>query len=264
MLDACPSLATTWPLQRASWLREPPSPRATTSLRWTLPYWRVTASPLCPSPRGKRLLSWNLPFGIAARDIQPGGYVINASTLDALQGRAIDFDLPPTPNFADHIEPYAIDEATFETADQLTIYPEDRSFLGYRRSAVRGVGTRNMIVLLGTTSRTGSFVKQLERRLQGLASDYANIDGVVAVAHTEGGSDVAAGQPNNLALLLRTLAGFIIHPNIGAILAVDYGLEPVTNAMLRDYMVEHGYPLDQVPHKFLSLTGSFQANLAQG
>src|SRR5690606_23581308 len=68
----------------------------------------------------------------------------------------------------------------------------------------------------------------------------------------------------NLDLLLRTLAGWLVHPNVGAVLAVDYGAEAVTNAMLRRYMQENGYPLDQVTHRFLSLAGSFAADLAAG
>ena len=117
-----------------------------------------------------------------------------------------------------------------------------------------------IIVLLGTTSRTGSYVKQLEERVKSLAGGYDNVDGIVAVAHTEGGSE----HPNNLDFLLRTLAGFMVHPNVGAVLAVDYGVEPVTNQMLHDFMRENDYALDDVPHQFLSLTDTFEAGLAQG
>jgi altronate dehydratase len=208
---------------------------------------------------GDKLLSWNLPFGAALRPIAPGEYVANAEMIHALSGRAIDFALPSAPNFVDHLEPYTVDEATFRAADQVTPYEHDRTFLGYRRSGGRGVGTRNMIVLLGTSSRTGGFVKQLEAKLAGAAEGYTNIDGIVAVAHTEGGHE----NPNNLEFVLRTLAGFMVHPNVGAVLAVDYGLEPVTNEMVRQYMVDHGYALDAVPHRFLSITGGFQTALAE-
>lgn len=213
-----------------------------------------------PIPAGGDLLSWNLPFGVATADIAPGQYVCNEGMLHALHGRTIDFALPPAPNFADRIEPYQLDEENFQPGDPDIRYSEDRTFLGYRRDGGRGVGTRNTIVLLGTTSRTGSYVKQLAARLNSLVDDYPNIDGIVPVAHTEGGSE----SPNNAELLLRTLAGFMVHPNVGAVLAVDYGLEPITNAMLSDYMQEHGYPLDHVPHQFLSLSGGFDANLERG
>ena len=123
------------------------------------------------------------------------------------------------------------------------------------------MGTRNYIVLLGITSRTASYVKQLESRLKGLASAYPNVDGIVAAAHTEGGGNQ---RPNNFDLLLQTLAGFMLNPNVGAVLAVDYGTEPVTNALLRQYLERQKYPLADVLHHFLTLKGGFQTNLEQG
>ena len=39
-----------------------------------------------------------------------------------------------------------------------------RTFAGYRRPGRRGVGTRNTIVILGTTSHTASFARQLTAR----------------------------------------------------------------------------------------------------
>ena len=215
-----------------------------------------------PIAAGEPLLSWGLPFGLATHHISPGTYVCNAGMLEALRGRYLDFDLPAAPNFQDKITPYTINEVTFQAAEQMPRYDHPRAFMGYRRGGNRGVGTRNFIVLLGTTSLTGSFVKQLETRLKDVTDAYENIDGIVAVAHTEGGEE----KPNNLDMLLRTLAGFIIHPNVGAVLAVDYGQEPVTNAMLRQFMLENDYPLADVPHQFLTLSGGggFEANLAQG
>lgn len=218
---------------------------------------RFALQPISP---GQPLLSWGLPFGLATRLIEPGNYVCNAGMLEALRGRNLDFALPPAANFEDKIEPYLLDEARFQPAAQLPLYDDPRTFQGYRRSARRGVGARNYIVLLGLSSRVGSFVRQLEERLKSAAAPYPNIDGIVAVAHTEGGGE----QPNNLDLLLRTLAGFIINPNVGALLAVDYGVEAVTQTLLRDYMRAHDYPLDEVLHRFMTLQGSFQESLAQG
>lgn len=210
--------------------------------------------------QGEAILSWELPFGTALQPIKPGNYVINQSVLDALSVRSLDFELPSIPNFAEQSHAYVIDEENFQPAHAAPPYPDTRNFLGYRRSLARGVGTRNTIVLLGTTSRTGSYVKQLAARLQGKLNKYINVDGIVPVAHTEGGAE----QPNNLALLLRTLAGFMVNPNVGAVLVVDYGIEQVTNSMLEAYMREHSYPLDEVQHRFLSLGGEFQDNLAIG
>jgi len=134
-------------------------------------------------------------------------------------------------------------------------------FLGYRRPANRGTGTRNFLVILGTSSRTAAFARQLAARLHPLARVHPSLDGVVAIAHTEGG---APTDDNNSLEVLRALAGFIVHPNVGAVLAVDYGVEPLNNARLRAFMREHGYPLDAVPHKFLTLDRGIAAGLATG
>lgn len=209
---------------------------------------------------GESLLSWELPFGVAVQSIEPGQYVINQGVLEALRVRSLEFALPETPNFVDQVPPFLLNEQNFQPAPALSRYSETRTFLGYRRSQARGVGTRNSIVLLGTTSRTGSYVKQLAARLQGELTHYPLVDGIVPVAHTEGGAE----QPNNLGLLLRTLAGFILNPNVGAVLIVDYGTEAVTNQMVEAYMREHNYPIDDVFHQFLSIKGGFEDNLAKG
>ena len=214
-----------------------------------------------PIPSGEALLSWGLPFGYASRDISPGSYVCNARILEALRGRNVDFDLPGEANFADKITPYLLDEAGFRPGAQVARYEEPGTFLGYPRGAARGVGTRNFVVILGTSSRTAGYARALEDRLRGVAADCANVDGIVAVAHTEGGG---SEQPNNLDFVLRTLSGFVVHPNVGAVLAVDYGTETVTNDMIRKYMADNGYPLADVRHQFLSLEGRFQDNLARG
>ena len=214
-----------------------------------------------PIHNGAALLSWGLPFGYASRDITPGNYVCNARILEALGGRNLDFDLPTEANFNDKITPYLLEEAQFRPGTQVAPYDEPGTFPGYARGDGRGVGTRNFLVILGTSSRTAGYARALEDRLRGLATDCANVDGIVAVTHTEGGG---SEQPNNLEFVLRTLSGFVVHPNVGAVLAVDYGTETINNDMIRNYMETHGYPLAEVRHRFLSLEGRFQDDLARG
>lgn len=216
-------------------------------------------------PAGAALLSWNLPFGMALREIRPGEYVCNAGMLEALHLRRVEFPLPAAPNFAEKYDTYTVDEQTFQPAAQVPRYDHarqlaERTFMGYRRDGQRGVGTRNYIVIMGTTSRSGSFARQLAERTRHLAAGYSHIDGIVAVAHTEGGNEPL----HNLDLVLRTLTGFIVHPNVGAILVVDYGGEQVTNETLQRFMLDQGYPLPAVPHHFMTLGRGFQTDLAQG
>ena len=238
-------------------------------------------------PEGWDLLSWGLRFGKAVRDISPGDYACNEKILRVLrerfdltsgadegpegtsdQGggrvrggyRKDGLDLPEDPNFRDaELEPYVLDEENFRPAEQVPLHEDPRTFMGYRRGGGRGVGTRNYIVVLGVNSRLTGFVRALEGELRGVADAYEDIDGIVCVAHTEGGE---GRTPNNLELLLRTLSGFMVNPNVGAVLAIDGGDEgAVANGALRRYAEEHGYPLEDVPHEFMSLEGSFRADL---
>ncbi len=217
---------------------------------------------VAPIAAGEFLLSWGLPFARALVPIAPGDYVSNQSMLEALKIRRVPgAHFPDTANFADHLETYRLDPAAFRPGQAVERVPVPRTFLGYRRPGNRGVGTRNTVVILGTTSRTASFARQLAARLQAHARLFPGLDGLVAVAHTEGGG---TGEPNNTEEVLRALAGFIVHPNVGAVLAVDYGTEPIANARLRAFMLAHGYPLADTTHAFLTLDRGLAAGLAAG
>lgn len=214
-----------------------------------------------PISEAAPLLSWGLPFGYATRPVAPGDYVCNQKMIDSLSIRNLPFTLPETPNFSDKMAPYRLDEAEFRPGKQVPRHADERNFLGYRRPGNRGVGTRNYIVVMGTTARTSGFARRLADMCSEHAKTYPNVDGVVAVTHTEGGE---GKTPNNIDILLRTLAGFTVHPNIGAMLLVDYGTESVTNEMLQSYMQREGYTLDDVTHRFYRLQGSFDEDLANG
>jgi altronate dehydratase len=215
---------------------------------------------VAPIAVGAALTSWGLPFGRATRPLSAGDYVCNDTMLTALRSRHVGFQVPDTPNFEDYFQPYQLDETSFEPAEQMPLYGETRTFEGYSRGGGRGAGTRNDVVILGTSSLTGSVARLVAAAFAGARERFLNVDGVVAIAHTEGGE---LGVPNNLDLTLRTLAGFITNPNVGAVLALDFGSEPINNAALRHWMETHGSPIDAVPHRFLSLGGDHERNLAQ-
>ena len=211
-----------------------------------------------PTPKNARLLSWGLPFGIALRSLAPGEYVCNAKILDALAERDIDFELPAEANFTDTIETFDLDERTFRAGDQVERIGSDRTFDGYRRSGGRGVGTRNFVVVLAVTSRTNGFARHAAEQAARRAP--RGVDGVVAVTHTEGGG---GPRPNNLDHVLRVLAGFMVHPNVGAVLAVDDGAGSYTSDDLERFMASRGYPLDHVLHAFQRIDGGYESEVAR-
>ena len=147
-----------------------------------------------PIAAGKQLLSWQMPFGTATVGIEPGQYVCNDGMLEALAGRAVQMDLPATPNFESEIPPFVLDAKSFRPGEPVPVKPVPDTFMAYPRSGGRGSGTRNVILLLGTSSLTGGFVRALEAKLQADADALDNVDAIVAVAHTEG----AVPDPNNL------------------------------------------------------------------
>ena len=214
-----------------------------------------------PIRKGAPMLSWRLPFGRALRRIEAGEYVCNQVTIDAFAHRTVDFAFPGEPNFGEEIMPYRFDKSSFRPSGPTPQYEDGRTFQGYFRSVQRGVGTRNVIVILGVTSRSASYAKQLEERLKERVAGYPDIDGVAALAHSEG----SGREPHhNREFLMRALAALFVHPNVGAVLAVDYGVDPVTAGMLEEYLERNRYPHRELPHRFLTLSGHFSADLRAG
>ncbi len=216
---------------------------------------RFAIRPIAPHTS---LLSWNLPFAIATRPIAAGDAVMNVKTLLELQSRDLAITLPPAANFRDHFERYELSADRHTAPPQPTPTTSDTTFMGYKRPAGRGVGTRNVIILLATNAHASSFVTALEARMADVAAHHPTLDGIKAVAHTEGSTTHA----NNRDLLLRTLAGFVVHSNVAAVLLVDYGDGVVNNATLAAYMDENDYPLTAVEHAFLTVRGGFEEELA--
>lgn len=207
---------------------------------------------------GQALLSWGFPFGLAQHAIPPGGYVCNEGVLTELRTRSLDFPLPETPNLVDTYAPYAIDEVAFAPGSQVDLFKEPGRFSGFVRPHGRGTGTRNYIVIVGTTSRTASFARRLASRLNAEVAALKGIDGIVAVAHTEGGTPK---RPNNLDYLTRTLAGFAVHPNVGAVLIVDDGEGPVSNTVLQGFLAREDYPLTGHLLEYQTVSGNFVSDL---
>ena len=209
--------------------------------------------------KGGDLRSWGMAFGRAICPIGPGDYVCNEGVLEALSGRSLQVSLPDTPNFSDEITPYKFDAASYVPCERADYEPVRRQFEGYYRGEQRGVGTRNHILILGVSSRVAGFVKHVEKKCAFMNHGYVNVDRVVGVTHTEGDD---AGL-NNVELVLRTLSGFVVHPNIGAVVLVDDGNEAITGSDVLKYMKQQQYPVEDVPVDVLSLNGQFQEPVAK-
>ncbi|GAB2555915.1 UxaA family hydrolase [Kribbella endophytica] len=206
-----------------------------------------------PVRAGEAITSWQTPFARALRDLQVGDYVCTPPSLAAVSARGVE-GLPDEPSASNEpLDPYELDENALTFGSQVTSVEQPGTFLGYPREQ-GPAGTRNHVVVMATSSRSSGFVTELARRFDGAAAG----DGVVPVAHTEGGED---GTPNNLHFLLATLAGFALNPNVGAVLIVDTEEDVVSGQAIREFVAAQGYPSLQVPHAYFTRARGFEADL---
>jgi altronate hydrolase len=141
------------------------------------------------------------------------------------------------------------------------VQPADRArFQGIVRADGR-VATRNYVAILTTVNCSGTVARaiaqQIERR--GL-QDYPGVDGVIALAHTEGCGTSATGS--NTQILQRTLAGYMKHPNIAGTVLLGLGCEANQgDALLERHGLKVGENLE-----FLTIQGAggSQKALEQG
>ena len=205
---------------------------------------------------GEPLLSWSTPFAIAARDLSVGDYICTPSSLDALLARGVE-GLPAVASARNvPMTPYRLDPALLHIGDQAPYIDDGQTFLGFERR--HGVaGTRNHIAVIAASSRGAAFVAELARRFDGRRT--ADFDGVVAVAHTEGGEDTT---PNNLSTVLSALAGFLVHPNVGAVMLVDEPGGVVDGGAVQRRARELGLPPVARPHAYFTRRGAFTDDIA--
>lgn len=117
--------------------------------------------------------------------------------------------------------------------------PARPTFPGYRRADGR-VGTRNWIAVIPTSMCASHEAQQVANAAEFTlwsAEEFPNVDGVVALGHNKG-----CGTPDgrNIQTILRTLAAYACHPNVGAVIFLELGCEKTGSSILRDWMTEQG------------------------
>ena len=171
----------------------------------------------------------------ADRDIPAGHKValrhIPAEAPVRKYGQVIGFakeDIPPGTHVHIHnlylksfIREYDIG---VEARESRSVQSEERAtFNGFVRTN-GNVGTRNYIGIISTVSCSASVARFVAEALSAeeLAL-YPNVDGVVPLVHSLGCCMTPDGE--GLQLLQKTLAGYALNPNFGAVLVIGLGCE---------------------------------------
>jgi altronate hydrolase len=164
---------------------------------------------LTPIAVGEQVRKYGQPIGEATQPIQPGQWVHthNLSVAQLDQDYTYASEVPPAP---DPIE--------------------GRTFMGYRRADGRA-GTRNWIAVVSTVNCSASVARRIAAHFDADAlAAYPNIDGVMALTHKGGCAMAFDGEDHQQ--LMRVMAGFARHPNVGGCLIVGLGCETATTSHL--------------------------------
>jgi altronate dehydratase len=167
---------------------------------------------------GEFVLQYGQPIG-TSRGIAAGAQVTHANMTD---------DVPLTRDVPEDLRT--------PPPDYLPV-SERATFAGFRRADGR-VGTRNFILVVPTSMCASHEAQQIATRAEFTLyrrESYRNVDGVVAIPHNKG-----CGCPDgsNLDVLLRTLANYADHPNVGGVLLLDLGCEKTNLAYVERYLLK--------------------------
>ncbi len=146
--------------------------------------------------KGDYVIKYGYPIGRAKCDIQAGEWV-HSHNLESHLSEQVSYDYRPM----------------FKKTENLC-----KTFMGYRRTNGRA-GIRNEIYIIPTVGCVNGVCKEIEERAK--RNDLGSIDGIFALTHQFGCSQLGDDQ-KNIASLLASLA---LNPNATYVLFVGLGCE---------------------------------------
>ena len=158
-------------------------------------------------PQGAEVIRYGQVIGHATVDIAAGDHV-HSHNVGTRQGElALDYA------FCSNVQPV-----------DYVAEAERRTFLGFRRADGR-VGTRNYLGIIASVNCSSTATMRIvdHFRHHPIMDNYPNVDGVIGFP-TKGGCGAHHGS-QYLALLQRTMAGIVDHPNVGGHIVMSLGCE---------------------------------------
>ncbi|MFY9340892.1 MAG: altronate dehydratase family protein [Planctomycetota bacterium] len=113
------------------------------------------------------------------------------------------------------------------------------TFRGFLRENGK-VGTRNWVLIVPTSmcsSHEAAQIATIAEFTIWSRARFPNVDGVVALPHNKG---CGCSDGSNLDVMLRTLANYADHPNVGGVLFMDLGCEKTNLTLVEKYLKARG------------------------
>jgi altronate hydrolase len=141
---------------------------------------------------------------------------------------------------------------------------ERATFMGFRRPDGR-VGTRNFILIVPTSMCASHEAQQISMMAEFIhykREKYPNVDGVVAIPHNKG---CGCQDGSSLEIMLRTLANYADHPNVGGVILIDLGCEKTNLSKVEKYLLKRELDFNKPVAKIgIQEIGGTQAAIEKG
>jgi len=176
---------------------------------------------------GNRFATTSIPAGELVRQYgQPIGTSLGIAAGDPISHANMSDEVPVRRDLPDDLRNPAPDY--FSPSDVA-------SFMGFRRPDGR-VGTRNHILIIPTSMCSSHEAQQIATIAEFTIykrEKYPNVDGIVAIPHNKG-----CGCPDgsNVEILLRVLANYADHPNVGGVVLIELGCEKTNLSVVEQHL----------------------------
>jgi altronate hydrolase len=141
---------------------------------------------------------------------------------------------------------------------------ERATFQGFKRPDGR-VGTRNFILIVPTSmcaSHEATNISLMAEFLHYKRENFSNVDGVVAIPHNKG---CGCQDAENIEIMLRTLANYADHPNVGGVILIDLGCEKTNLPKVEKFLLNRDYRINKPFAKIgIQEIGGTQAAIEKG
>jgi len=207
-------------------------------------------------PPGHRFTTREIPAGDFVRQYgQPIGTSLGIEKGEWVTHENMSDDVPVVRNLPEDLHTPAPD---YFEADEID------TFMGFRRADGR-VGTRNFLLIVPTSmcaSHEATKISMMAEFLHYNREKYPNVDGVVAIPHNKG---CGCQDGSTLDVMMRTLANYADHPNVGGVILIDLGCEKTNLTFVEKYLTKREKPIQKPVFKIgIQDVGGTQAAIDLG